>query len=73
MKNSILIAIIGIFIAIIAIAFTYSNNGKGIHPISSNAVYIAGSSCTINMTLDRIDEEIRSDMIECLRLHQQYK
>ena len=44
----------------------------GIHPIGSDAVYIAGEACTVNMTLDRSQEEIATDMEMCLVLHKGY-
>ena len=32
------------------------------HYIGTDAVYIAGEACTVNMTLDRSQEEIATDM-----------
>ena len=47
-------------------------NSNGIHTIGSDAVYIAGEACTVNMTLDRSEEEIATDMEICLALHKGY-
>ena len=41
----------------------------GIFPIGEDAVYIEDSACTVNMTADRSEEDILSDMLECIELH----
>jgi len=62
------IAIATIFASVMGCGLT----SEGIHIISNNAVYVAGASCTVNMEFDRDEEEIRSEMLECLALHRTY-
>ena len=54
-------------------AYIYFNaNGNGIHPIGSNAVYIAGEGCTINFELDRNIQDMEQEFQECVRIHKMY-
>lgn len=55
-----------------AILQACSMESNGIQPIGTDAVYIAGEACTVNMTLDRSQEEIATDMEMCLVLHKGY-
>ena len=55
-----------------AILQACSMESDGIHTIGTDAVYIAGEACTVNMTLDRSEEEIATDMEMCLVLHKGY-
>ena len=66
-----------VFIGVIGFCFlimgqyAVAHNGGSIHPIGENAVYIAGESCTVNMTPPRGEEEILFDMMECITLHRE--
>ena len=58
-----LIIVVAVFVGVALLG----GSGKGIHPIGSQAVYLAGESCTVN-TRQEI-REMKADMEECLRLH----
>ena len=63
------------FLSVIALflAFIYFNaGGNGIHPIGSNAVYLAGEACTINFELDRNIQDMEQEFQECVRIHRVY-
>lgn len=53
------------FIFLIMVAMDNSRI-DGIKPIGSNAVYLSGEACTVNMTYDRKYEDLLSDFSACL-------
>ena len=69
----------GVFIVIasfIGVIFTFSNGDvrhNGVHPIGTQAVYLAGEACTINTGLDRPIAELRADFNVCSQLHEGYR
>ena len=69
----------GVFIvvcSIIALISIFSGGDvkhTGIHPIGTNAVYLAGEKCTINTGLDRTVAELREDFNVCSQLHEGYR
>jgi hypothetical protein len=64
-------------VVVAGLGFSYGTDissrvNSGIHVISPNAVYLAGEACTVNMHLERSEEEISNEMLECLSLHRSY-
>ena len=64
-------------VALTILGFRYGTDitsrvNSSIHVISPNAVYLAGEACTVNMGLDRSEEEIQTEMLECVRIHRTY-
>lgn len=55
------------FIFIILIAMDNSRI-NGINPIGSEAVYISGEACTVNMEYSRKYENLLGDFSKCLEL-----
>jgi len=68
--------IIGVAITMIFIVVmnnkTITENPYSIYDVSTDAIYLAGYSCTINTTPDRAMNEIKADMSECLEVHKQW-
>lgn len=53
--------------------FTASaTNNNGIHIISTNAVYLEGESCTVNMHSKRTTEAVKRDLEGCYMLHETF-
>ena len=46
-----------------------NRDNNGIIPIGEEAVFIRGEACVVNITPERTEEEIGSDMIRCLELN----
>ena len=65
--------IVGSFSVLAVFGFFSLFEGKGIHPIGENAVYIAGEACTINTTLSRSGETILADAEQCIKIHESYR
>ena len=71
----------GFAVAIIAVSSAFIltfmsqgiNSNNGVHPIGTDAVYLAGEACTINAELDRTIAELRSDFNVCSQLHEGYR
>ena len=66
-----------IVLSVVVLGFKYgtsitSSFNSGIHIISPNAVYLAGEACTVNMHLERSEEEIQTEMLECVQIHRTY-
>ena len=66
-------------VVVATLGFSYGTDitsrvNNGIHVISSDAVYLAGEACTVNMGLERSEEEmphVRRCAIQCRR-HRRY-
>lgn len=62
-----------ICLAIFGFAAIFMTDSDGIHPIGSNAVYIAGEGCTINAPLNRKDSDMLRDFEMCVNYHRVYQ
>jgi hypothetical protein len=60
-----------LFVCSVVMANLAFGSRVGIFPIGDDAVYIEDSACTVNMTPERSEEDILSDMLECIELHRQ--
>ena len=61
-----------LFVASMIVIFaSASGSPRGINPIGTEAVYLAGEACVVNMTFDRSEEQIVNDMMDCLLLHRE--
>lgn len=49
------------------------SDGKGVHKINEEAVYIAGEACVINMPLSKPGATALGEMEECIKLHKTYQ
>lgn len=67
------IGAVWMFIGFVFLVHMLNNNDNGIYNIGTQAVYLQGESCTVNMTYDRTDTEIWNDFMACMKLHRKHK
>jgi len=66
-----------IILSVVVLGFKFGTSitskvNSSVHVISPNAVYLAGEACTVNMEFDRTEEEVQTEMLECVRIHRTY-
>ena len=69
MRKKLVSTVVAFGLILAVISFFNGREVPGILPIGSDAVYIEGEACTINMQLARSSTSIRNDFRACMGFH----